>query len=208
MTTLRIPAALQPIAAGLHELTVSAETVGDALVHLIERFPAMRRHLYDDSGALRGFVNVYLNDQDVRYLEEQGTRVRPTDVITIVPSVAGGVDLPTLSVRELGRYMDKHARDIFGDFGDMLATIERIPDDEKHDRRAEKARDRLSKPIMACARDWNRFGEAISEDPKAIELLERFNERLGRTFEIIFGEGGQRFDVLQMPQRLLAKTEK
>jgi adenylyltransferase/sulfurtransferase len=89
----------------LHELTVKADTVGDALVHLIERFPAMRRHLYDDSGALRGFVNVYLNDQDVRYLEEQGTPVLPTDVITIVPSVAGGsAELPSLSVRELGRY--------------------------------------------------------------------------------------------------------
>jgi sulfur-carrier protein adenylyltransferase/sulfurtransferase len=105
MTTLRIPAALQPIATGVDELTVNAETVGEALVRLIERFPVLRRHLYDDAGALRGFVNVYLNDQDVRYLKGQGTPVRPTDVITIVPSVAGGAgELPSLNLRELGRY--------------------------------------------------------------------------------------------------------
>mgnify|MGYP001493674844 CR=1 FL=1 len=54
---------------------------------------------------------------------------------------------------------------------------------------------------MKCGRDWNHFGEAISEDPKAIELLERFNERLGRTFEIIFGNGSD-FDLLHMPEPL------
>jgi hypothetical protein len=110
---------------------------------------------------------------------------------------------PERGVRALGHYLDKHARDMFGDFGDMLATIERIPDDEKHDRRAEKARDRLVKPVIACGRDRNRFGEAIANDPKAMELLERFNERLGRTFEIIFG-GGQELDVLHLPERMLA----
>jgi hypothetical protein len=109
------------------------------------------------------------------------------------------IETPEKGVRELGRYMDEHTRDMFGDVGDMLATIERIPDDAKHDRRAEKARDRLSKPIRACARDWNRFGEAISEDPEAMELLERFNERLGRTFEIIFGSD-QPFDLLRLPR--------
>jgi hypothetical protein len=112
------------------------------------------------------------------------------------------IKTPEKGVRELGRYLDKHAREMFGDFGDMIATIERIKDDTKHDRRAVKARDRLYKPVMACARDWNRFGEAVSEDPKSIELLERFNERLGRTFEIIFGSGRQ-FDMLQLPQQML-----
>ena len=112
------------------------------------------------------------------------------------------VDTPERGVRKLGHYLDRHAREMFGDFGDMLATIERIPDDNKHDRRAEKARERLSKPLMACGRDWNRFGEAVGNDPKAIELLERFNERLSRTFEIIFG-GGRRFDMLQLPQQML-----
>ena len=111
------------------------------------------------------------------------------------------IKTPEKGVRELGRYLDKNTQAIFGDFGDMLATIERIPDDAKHDRRAEEARDRLTKPFIACGRDWNRFGEAIEEDPNAMELLERFNERLGRTFEIIFGEGRQ-FDLRDLPQQL------
>jgi hypothetical protein len=111
------------------------------------------------------------------------------------------IKTPEKGVRELGRYLDKHARDMFGDFGDMLATIERIPDDAKHDKRAEQARNRLARPVMKCGRDWNRFGEAISEDPKAIELVERFNERLGRTFEIIFGSGTD-FDLRRLPQQL------
>ena len=110
------------------------------------------------------------------------------------------IKTPEKGVRELGRYMDKNVGDMFGAFGDMLATIERIPDDAKHDRRAEKARDRLMKPAIACGRDWQRFGEAISEDPKSVELLERFNERLGRTFEIIFGADS--FDMMKLPQRL------
>ncbi len=105
MTTLRIPSALQPIANGAQELSVSAQTVDSALRALIERFPALRRHLFDDRGELRGFVNLYLNDQDVRYLAGTRTEVKVTDVITIVPSVAGGAaELPPLSVAELGRY--------------------------------------------------------------------------------------------------------
>src|SRR5262245_23383212 len=104
MTVIRIPAALQPISKDVDEFDVNADTVGAALASLLERFPAMRRHLFDDGGVLRGFVNVYLNDQDVRYLEGQGTAVAADDVITIVPSVAGGADLPQLSVSELGRY--------------------------------------------------------------------------------------------------------
>ena len=111
------------------------------------------------------------------------------------------IKTPERGVRKLGRYLDDHARDMFGDFGDMLATIERIPDDAKHDKRAEKARSRLQRPLVACARDWNRFGEAVSRDPKATELVEHFNERLSRTFEIIFS-GTEQFDLLQLPQRL------
>jgi hypothetical protein len=117
------------------------------------------------------------------------------------------IKTPEKGVRKLGRYLDKHAGEIFGAFGDMLATIERIPDDAKHDKRAEKARDRLQKPAIKCGRDWNRFGEAVANDPKAVELLERFNERLGRTFEIIFGNDDS-FDLLQLPRQLTGTLER
>ena len=117
------------------------------------------------------------------------------------------VKTPERGVRKLGHYLDKNVGAMFGDFGEMFATIERISDDGKHDKRAEKARDRLQKPFIKCARDWNRFGEAVGNDPKAIELLERFNERLSRTFDIIFGEG-QRFDLLQLPQQMTGALAK
>lgn len=116
------------------------------------------------------------------------------------------IKTPERGVRKLGHYLDKHTRDMFGDFGDMLATIERIPDDAKHDRRAEKARNRLQRPIIACARDWNRFGEAVDNDPKALELIQHFNDRLSRTLEIIFSgaglAGAERFDLLRLPEQL------
>ena len=111
------------------------------------------------------------------------------------------IKTPERGVRKLGRYLDKHARDMFGDFGDMLATIERIPDDDKHDRRAEKARSRLQRPFIVCGRYWQRFGDAVENDPKALELVQNFNDRLGRTFEIIFS-GAEGFDLLELPKQL------
>lgn len=115
------------------------------------------------------------------------------------------IETPERGVRKLGHYLDRHVGDMFKDFGEMFATIERIADDSKHDKRAEQARDRLRKTVIKCARDWNRFGEAVGNDPKAVELLERFNERLGRTIEIIFGEGRQ-LDVLRLPEQMTGVT--
>jgi adenylyltransferase/sulfurtransferase len=104
MTTLRIPGALQPIANGADEIVVEAGTVADALGVLVKRHPALRRHLFDERGELRGFVNVFLNEEDVRHLAGPLTRVSANDIITIVPSVAGGADLPALNHSELNRY--------------------------------------------------------------------------------------------------------
>jgi hypothetical protein len=110
------------------------------------------------------------------------------------------IDTPERGVRKLGHYLDKNTGALLGDWGETFAAIERIPDDNKHDRRAEVARDRIRRPLIACARDWMRFGDAVEADPKANELVQRFNERLSRTFEIIFGEGG--FDLKQLPLRI------
>jgi adenylyltransferase/sulfurtransferase len=103
MSRIRVPGPLQPLADGSDEISVDAETVQLALEQLVERHPRLRRHLFEDGGALRGYVNIYLNEDDVRYLNGMSTRLGATDVITIVPSVAGGVETP-LSVSELGRY--------------------------------------------------------------------------------------------------------
>jgi hypothetical protein len=95
------------------------------------------------------------------------------------------VATPEDGLRAMGRYLDRHTGDLFGEWGDTLAAIERIPNDDKHDARARLARDRIRRPLYACQRDWMRFGQAVENDPAAKALLEHFNERLSRTFEII-----------------------
>lgn len=67
-----------------------AGTVGEALKSLTAQHPDLRRHLFTDDGKLRSFVNVYVNDEDIRYLERESTRLKESDTISIVPSVAGG----------------------------------------------------------------------------------------------------------------------
>ena len=71
-------------------MEVKAGTVAEALSGLVSQHPDLRRHLYTDDGKLRSFVNVYLNDEDVRYLQKEATVVKDSDTISIVPSIAGG----------------------------------------------------------------------------------------------------------------------
>jgi len=90
MVRVRLPTPLRAFADDRAEVVVEAGTVGGALAGVIGLYPHLRRHLYGEDGALRSFVNVYLNDEDVRYLAGEGTEVRDGDVVTIVPSIAGG----------------------------------------------------------------------------------------------------------------------
>ena len=87
---VRIPTPLRAYAGGRSEVGVSGGTVAAALQDLTSRYPQLRRHLYDDRGRLRGFVNVFLNEEDVRDLEGEATPVAPGDTLTILPSIAGG----------------------------------------------------------------------------------------------------------------------
>ncbi|MBA3820338.1 MAG: hypothetical protein H0X17_15710 [Deltaproteobacteria bacterium] len=117
------------------------------------------------------------------------------------------IDAPEQGVRQLGRYLGKHADDMLGDFGATLATIERIDDDRRHDDRARVARDRMRKPLLACERDWMRFGEAVEANPKASALVDRFARRINRTLEIIFsGKGGGTLTTL--PAQLLERLDR
>jgi molybdopterin converting factor small subunit len=93
MSRFRLPAPLRPLADGAEEIAVGGNTLATALHELVERHPHLRRHLFDDSGALRGYVNLYIGDDDVRYLDGLDTRVGDDVVITIVPSVAGGATI-------------------------------------------------------------------------------------------------------------------
>jgi molybdopterin synthase sulfur carrier subunit len=78
------------MASGAAELVVQADSIAEALAELTSKHPALRRHVFDDGGILRGFINVYLNEEDTRYLAGPATPTKQSDVITILPSVAGG----------------------------------------------------------------------------------------------------------------------
>src|SRR5262249_6104641 len=88
--SIQVPTALRAFTGGKEAVSVSGQTVDEALSALTSEFPALKKHLYGDDGQLRNFVNVYVNDEDVRYLEKGATGVRDGDVLSIVPSIAGG----------------------------------------------------------------------------------------------------------------------
>jgi molybdopterin converting factor small subunit len=88
--TIHIPTPLRPFTDKQESVQVSGSTVGELLADLTRRYEGLRKHLYNDEGKLRNFVNVYLNDEDIRYLQREATPVKPGDALSIVPSVAGG----------------------------------------------------------------------------------------------------------------------
>lgn len=88
---IAIPTALRSYVGGARSVEVEAGTVGEALDHLTDTYPDLARHLRDDQGRLRSFVNVYLNEEDIRFLPDRaGTVLKSGDSLTIVPSIAGG----------------------------------------------------------------------------------------------------------------------
>jgi sulfur-carrier protein len=89
--TIFIPTPLRQYAGGKDAVNVSAGTVNGALDELTRSFPDLRKHLFTGEGKLRAFVNVYLNDEDVRYLpQKESTAVSASDTLSIIPSIAGG----------------------------------------------------------------------------------------------------------------------
>src|SRR5262249_44218483 len=98
MTKIHIPTPLRQYANKAATVEVAGDTVGAALGGLVNRHPELRRHLYTDDGRLRAFVNVYVNDEDIRYLQKEETAVKESDSISIVPSIAGGGGEPKTSL--------------------------------------------------------------------------------------------------------------
>src|SRR5215470_17550342 len=88
-----IPTALRNYAGGSDAVTVEASTVEAALNALTGKHPALKKHLYNDEGQLRHFVNIYVNDEDIRYIEKGATAIKDGDTVSIVPSIAGGSTL-------------------------------------------------------------------------------------------------------------------
>ena len=90
MPQIQIPSPLRQYSGKQASVDVPATTVGEALAGLVSRHPDLKRHLYTDEGKLRAFVNVYVNDEDMRYLQKEATALKDGDTISIVPSIAGG----------------------------------------------------------------------------------------------------------------------
>lgn len=85
-----IPTPLRPFVGKKSAIEVKAASVGEALRALTTEFADLRKHLYTDEGKIRSFVNVYVNDEDIRYLEKENTPLKDGDTVSIVPSIAGG----------------------------------------------------------------------------------------------------------------------
>lgn len=88
--TVRIPTTMRPIAGGVSSVQVDGVTLADVLGNLDKVHPGFRERLFDDSGELRKFVNVFVADDDVRYLDGVDTKVPDGETVSIIPAVAGG----------------------------------------------------------------------------------------------------------------------
>jgi molybdopterin synthase sulfur carrier subunit len=88
--TVKVPPVLRPSTGGAKEIEADGERVGDVLRALARRHPAVESQLFSEDGELNRYVNVYLNDEDVRVLDGLDTAVGPKDTIVILPAMAGG----------------------------------------------------------------------------------------------------------------------
>jgi sulfur-carrier protein adenylyltransferase/sulfurtransferase len=116
-TRILIPTPLRPFTDKKDAVDAEGKTIGELLADLTAKHAGLKAHLYNEQGKLRSFVNVYVNDEDIRYLQKEQTPVSAADTVSIIPSVAGGVDLvedtrkvraqdelPTLTNDEVKRY--------------------------------------------------------------------------------------------------------
>lgn len=86
-----IPTPLRQFTNNMESVAVEGNSVGEAMRNLCVTFAPLQKHLYSDDGKLRHFVNVYVNDEDIRYLQKEATPVSSKDILSIIPSIAGGV---------------------------------------------------------------------------------------------------------------------
>lgn len=90
--TLRIPTPLRAYADQQSSVALGGATVGEVMEGLVERYPALRKHLLDEDGRLRSFVNLYLNGEEIRELGGVEAAVAPGDKLALIPAIAGGAD--------------------------------------------------------------------------------------------------------------------
>lgn len=90
MPSIRIPTPLRKLTNNAEVVEIDGSNIGELLSALDVRFPGLRERICDEAGNVRRFVNVFVNDEDIRFLDELTTPVQPTDEVSIVPAIAGG----------------------------------------------------------------------------------------------------------------------
>ena len=87
---VRIPTPLRAVTKGAAEVQAAGDTVADVIEDLERQFPGLRERLIDEGGAVRRFINLYVNEEDIRFLQGAKTELKPGDQVSIVPAIAGG----------------------------------------------------------------------------------------------------------------------
>ena len=87
---VRIPTPLRKLTNNEEIVQIKAATIGEAIVELQSRYPGIKERLLDENGSVRRFVNVYVNEEDIRFLKNQETPIKSGDEISIIPAIAGG----------------------------------------------------------------------------------------------------------------------
>ena len=90
MPSVRIPTPLRKLTNELEVVEAGGSNISEVIASLDKAFPGLKERICDDAGNVRRFVNIFVNDEDIRFLEENKTEVKPTDEISIVPAIAGG----------------------------------------------------------------------------------------------------------------------
>ena len=88
--TVRIPTPLRQVTKGSAEVQAKGSTVDDVVADLERQFPGLRERLVDESGELRRFINIYVNEEDIRFMDGRKTTLKEGDSVSIVPAIAGG----------------------------------------------------------------------------------------------------------------------
>ena len=89
-TTIRIPTPLRKLTAEAETVSAEGATIAEILTHLDQTYPGLGERICDENGNIRRFINVFLNDEDIRFLQEKSTPVKDGDEISILPAIAGG----------------------------------------------------------------------------------------------------------------------
>jgi len=89
--TVRIPTALRRVTQGQGEVQIEATTIADLIENLEKEFPGIKERLVDENGEIRKFVNFFVNDEDIRFLQGKDTQLKDGDVVAIIPAIAGGL---------------------------------------------------------------------------------------------------------------------